>query len=186
MTTNSIPTRNGILVIPPMARAHLDAHPDVLNLLPEVCTHVELPRDGSRLEVEVDLGRPLGLSMLLPTDPVRLNERTLFSFRKGRKGPSRVAVGRDGPWVSKVLLAAYPRRDGAYALITAYIGTRTPAEPWSRRPGEERDMCLAFWSRHALIYTPRVMSQTFESTWKQELVRHDQQRRGRDSSRFSR
>lgn len=166
-------TLGGRIVVPPKAADHLGAHPDVLALLPDACSRLALPTDGSRLEAEIDMGRPVGRATRVTAPCVGPLEPCLFAQRPGRDGPSRVVQADDPPAVSTLVIVAYQERPRVYALVTAYVGTRAPAEPWSRPPGRERDRCLHFWSHEALVQLPEIMGPVFESTWAEVLWLHD-------------
>lgn len=160
----------GTIVIPRKAEDHLRAHPEVLEILPEVIGKVSLPQDGSFLAEAVEMGRCVGVSGRVSTPAIGLDEPATFAQRVGRTRPSRVIVGVEGPEVSTVVVLAFPSREekGTYVLVTSWVGDLAPKEPWDATPGEFQE-ALAFWSSNALVWDSAVMSEPFESTWAEVL-----------------
>ena len=163
----------GVLVLPPKTKEHLVAHPEVGGLIEEVAGLIELPRDGSFVAKEIDLGRTVGRSGCVSATTVGPESNATFALRAGRRKPSRVAVGTIGPEASTVVVLAFAGREPAtYVLITAYVGELAPKEPWDAEPGPEREDSLAFWSSHALVWDGEVMGKPFTSTWS-EVINSD-------------
>lgn len=162
----------GTIVLPRKAEDHLRAHPEVDLLLPEAIARVRLPHDGAFLSAEVEIGRVVGRSGCVQTPPISLNDRTLFAQRIGRDKPSRVIVG-EGEKTTKVVVLAFASREEAdtYVLVTSWVGSLAPKEPWDSniRRDEEYQVCLRFWCANALFWDPAVMSKPFESSWEEIL-----------------
>lgn len=62
--------------------------------------------------------------------------------------------------VAVVLEQLSLEEQNAYKLITAYIGSNAPPEPWDnrlKRDKEAKDRSLKFWDRHALVYDPEII-----------------------------
>lgn len=160
----------GRIVLPPKTKEHLVAHMEVGGLLEEVAGLLTLPRDGSFVAREVDLGRVVGRTGCVTADPAGFTGQATFANRVGRRKASRVVVGVQGPEVSTVVVLAFAGQESAtYVLITAYVGALAPKEPWDASPGTERDESLRFWGENALVYDPAVMGEPFASTW-QEII----------------
>lgn len=163
----------GSIMLPPKAEDHLRAHPEVMALLQEAIEHVELPKDGSFLAVEVEMGRVIGRSGCVATPPIGLDDQGFFAVRVGRTGPSRVALDTEGPETTKVVILAFVSREsrGQYVLVTSFVGELAQKEPWDPniRSQEEFQCSLEFWGSHALVYDSSVMSDPFVSTWRQML-----------------
>lgn len=152
------------LRVPPKTLAHLQAHRGVLDILPEAAARVRLPGAGRRLQETVDLGRPIGPATRVSTPPRQPQAPGTFALRVGRPWPSRVEVVAQPPFVCTLLIAAGPTGDPAiYELITAFLGTQAPPEPWSCRPS------LRFWCGQALVYDAAVMGPAFTSSWSRIL-----------------
>jgi hypothetical protein len=85
------------------SRQHLDAHPDVLDILHEAISKIHL-RNRPHQEIEVDLGRIVGISTCIKTTAIRDDEQAQFALRKGRHFPSRVITGVTGSPTSKAVV----------------------------------------------------------------------------------
>jgi len=122
---------------------------------------------------EVDMGRELGESGAVHTEPVKLDKKTTFAFRVGREGPTRVVPqGTPSEIVSTITVVAKPIEGSQeWELLTAYVGKLTPREPWDRglQTQEEKKEALDFWSQYALVHDSEVMGPIFSSTWEEEL-----------------
>jgi len=172
-------TRDGRRLVPyDNAAEYFAAHPGALELLAEVAPTIQLPEDGSRLEVQLDLGRELGCASLIKTAPIGIDEEDTFALRSGRDKPSRVIR----PWsdwyqaVSTFVVVGRPDNrlaPGDYRLTTAYVGQIAPREPWDKKLGSSHvsdEESLAFWLTHALVWDPTTMGKPFRSTWRQVLA----------------
>ncbi len=169
----------GTILVTHRTQEHLLAHPDVVALLPEVIARIALPSSGL-LEAEVNMCRVVGRSGRITTKTIRANERAFFAKRIGRDFPSRVApLGVLGSETSTVTVIAFPDKvdPRTYVLMTSYIGTRAPQEPWDQQITNEtvRAQCLDFWCRNALVYVPSLMGSIFASTWS-NVLSHESER----------
>jgi hypothetical protein len=160
---------NGAIVVSPKGLDHLQAHPDVLALLPEAAAKVSLPEDGSFLATSVDMGRIVGNTGCVAVPETAWGQEVLFAQRVGRAKASRVVVGEGTP-TNLVTILAFKGRDGDYVLVSAWIGQLAEKEPWdgSIQAGtDEEARSRAFWSRHALVHDSNVMSEPFTSSWEE-------------------
>lgn len=162
----------GRVIVPRKAENHLVAHPEVRNLLPEAIGRVKLPRDGAFLSAEVEMGRVVGRSGCVSTPPINPNHLSLFAQRIGRERPSRVIIG-EGELTTKVVVLAFPVRGevGTYVLVTSWVGSLAPKEPWDCTIASDQEYqdCLQFWCSHALVWSSDVMGEPFESAWEEVL-----------------
>jgi hypothetical protein len=162
----------GTIVVPRKAEDHLRAHPNVDLLMPESIARVQLPRNGAFLSAEVEIGRVVGRSGCVQTPPITQSDRVLFAQRIGRDHPSRVIVG-EGEKTTKVVVLAFASHEEAdtYVLVTSWVGSLAPKEPWDSniRKDEEYQECLRFWCANALVWDPSVMSEPFKSSWEEIL-----------------
>jgi len=162
----------GTIVVPRKAEDHLRAHPNVDLLMPEAIARVQLPRNGAFLSAEVEIGRVVGRSGCVQTPPITQSDRVLFAQRIGRDHPSRVIVG-EGEKTTKVVVLAFASHEEAdtYVLVTSWVGSLAPKEPWDSniRKDEECQECLRFWCANALVWDPSVMSEPFKSSWEEIL-----------------
>ncbi len=172
--TKKISTKGGDwMVIPESTQEHLQAHPEVAELLEGALKKITLPKGVPIYLGEIDMGRELGESGAVHTAPVKPDEETTFAFRIGREGPTRVVhQGTQSEIASTVVIVAKPTEDfQEWELLTAYVGKLTPREPWD--PGlqtdEEKSEALNFWSQYALVHDPEVMGEIFVSTWEEVL-----------------
>lgn len=163
----------GTIVVPPKTQEHLRAHPEVSGVLAEAIGLITLPRNGEFLAVAVEMGRVVGRSGCVPTEPIRPSSPAMFALRVGRDKPSRVMVGVEGPESTTVVVLAFVAKETrTYVLITSFIGELAPKEPWDRsmRLGSAEAMdSLEFWTRNALVHDPSVMGPVFESSWSDVL-----------------
>jgi hypothetical protein len=158
----------GRIVVPRKAEDHLVAHPEVRNFMPEAIGRVVLPQNGAFLSAEVEMGGIIGRSGRVSTTQVTTSDRILFAQRIGRNKPSRVIIG-ESEETTKVVILAFASRDevGTYVLVTSWVGSLAPKEPWDPniRNDAERQECLRFWCTHAFVWNPTMMSDHFESSW---------------------
>lgn len=162
----------GFVVIPPKAMDHLVAHPDVHNVLPEAVSRVILPRDGTFLTAEIEMGRVVGRSGCVKAPPINIGDRALFAQRIGRNFPSRVIL-REGEETTKIAVLAFASREnmGTYVLVTSWVGPCATKEPWDQSINSTKEFqhCLQFWRHNALAWKPTIMSEPFESSWEDIL-----------------
>lgn len=160
----------GWIIMPPKAESHLRAHPEVSVLLAEAIGKIHLPSTGD-LAYEVDMNRFVGRTGRVAASDIGLDGRGTFALRIGRHKPSRIALDIVAPEVQTVVVRAMRNLNvsGEFILITAYVGSLAPREPWDAKPGSERDTSLRFWTTQALVYDPAVMGEPFESSWREIL-----------------
>lgn len=159
------------LAIPSEFDKHIAAHPDITDaLLAEAFGMVDATSAGWEISETVDLGRVIGVTSKVQTEPVAADAPCLFGYRHGRRHPSRTVLGVEKPATSRVTIAAERVARDCFVLRTAYLGDHAPPEPTSfraiKRKRLSRVEVLAFWCRHALIHDPlEFASEPFESTW---------------------
>ena len=160
-----------IVTITENARRHLEAHPAVIQLLPEAIRNTWVSRSPIP-EIEVDMGRIIGRTGLVDTVVADPSTPMQFAMRKGRNLPSRVTnevtVGQE---THKLVLVARKQQSGTFQLVTSWIGPLARKEPWDpsiRREHEFRE-CLRFWCANALLHDPETMGSVFESSWTEIL-----------------
>jgi hypothetical protein len=72
------------------------------------------------------------------------------------------------------VVAFYSCKVRDWILRTAYFGPPAPHEPGDLRISDDpvaQAEALSFWTGHALVYEPGVMSEPYESSWEAELER---------------
>lgn len=160
-----------IVTITENARRHLEAHPAVIQFLPEAIRKTWVSRSPIP-EIEVDMGRVIGRTNLVDMSVGKPSTPMQFALRKGRYLPSRVTnevtVGQE---THKLVLVARKQHPRSYQLVTSWIGSLARKEPWdhSIRSEHEFEECLRFWCSNALLHAPDTMGPVFESSWTEIL-----------------
>ena len=158
----------GSIILTEGVREHLEAHPGILDLVPEIALKVSLPTDGSRLACQTSLGRDVGQSSLINTKKIGLSESAWFAVRKNRMKASRVVPDAGPADTDLVSIVANPVEKKSYELVTAWFGAMAPKEPWDPDLADDPaayEESINFWCSFALIYDPAVMDAPFESMW---------------------
>ena len=162
----------GRVIVPQKAENHLRAHPEVEGILAEAIALVRLPRDDAFLSAEVEMERIIGRSGCVSTPPISPSDWSFFAQRIGRERPSRIVIG-EGEETTKIVVLAFASRGETrtYVLVTSWVGSLAPKEPWDPmiRTQGERQESLDFWCSHALVWDPAVMLNPFESSWGEVL-----------------
>ncbi len=158
----------GNIIITEKVKSHLEAHPGIIDLIPEIASRVTLPTDGSRLARQISLGRVIGQSSLINTKKIGFSETAWFAVRKNRMKASRVVPNAAPADTDLVSIVANPIEKKSYELVTAWFGAMAPKEPWD--PNLAHDPAayaesINFWCRYALIHNTEIMDDTFESAW---------------------
>ena len=162
----------GSIILTEGVREHLEAHPGILDLIPEIALKVSLPTDGSRLACQTSLGRDVGQSSLINTKKIGLSESAWFAIRKNRTKASRVVPDAAPVDTEIVSIVANPVEKNTYELVTAWFGSFAPKEPWDPDLADDPSAYKAsinFWCNHALVHDLAVMDEPFRSTWEKVL-----------------
>lgn len=129
-------TVNGLRV--KLNHKHMQAHTDVLLLLPE----------GQKFVKTIDLGRIVGKSGCVETTPT---DDIFYIRRPGRTHTSRCVRGKEGTPTTLVTIV-FVRTPARIKLITAWIGGAAMREPHDPTINAiERHQAIEFWSNHALV-----------------------------------
>jgi len=126
--------------------SHLASHGAVLPFVGEALLRIQSGHQSFIAE-EVDFGQPIGETICLET---REGDDIVFAQRPNRSGLTRFVKNRQPEPCSTVVVCLKKAREGGYILLTAYIGRRTPAEPWDTEWAT--DQSVPFWNTHALIW----------------------------------
>ena len=163
----------GNLIVSGETLKHLQTHKSVLQYLEEAAAKINV--DGGFFRQEIDLGKPLSESgEVYDETPITPTTKTTFAYRQGRHGATRVVpAGTPSGVATSISIIAYPETDGSYVLITAFIGSLTPREPWDKnmKTDEEKQGALDFWCSCSLVHNPETMGAIFESTWEEEIAK---------------
>ncbi len=159
----------GSIILTEGVSEHLEAHPGILDLIPEIVSRVILPTDGCRLASQISLGRVVGQSSLIGTDKIGLSEKAWFAVRKNRMKASRVVPDASPVDKDLVSIVANPAVEkDCYELVTAWFGIFAPKEPWDPDLADNPsayEESINFWCSHALVHDTAVMDNRFESAW---------------------
>lgn len=128
------------------ADSHLGDHPSVVPLVEEVLGKISSDERDVFVE-EVDLGRVVGENIRIETIDA---DEIVYAIRPGRGGHTRFVKNRTPESCSSVVVILERLENGDYKVITAFIGTRCPAEPWNH-PWSDKTS-LPYWRRHALVW----------------------------------
>jgi len=162
----------GFINLTDSLREHLEAHPEILDLIPEIVSKVNIPTDGCRLASQISLGRVVGKSSLINTKKIGLSDKTWFAMRKNRMKASRVIPGETPLDTDIVTIVANPVAENRYELVTAWFGVFAPKEPWDPYLADDLpayEESIHFWCSHGLVYSSETMLEPFESNWENIL-----------------
>ena len=162
----------GSIILTEGVSDHLEAHPGILDLIPEIASRVTLPTDSSRLDCQISLGRVVGQSSLINIKKIGLSEMTWFAIRKNRMKASRVVPDASPVDTDLASIVASPVGKDSYELVTAWFGPMAPKEPWDPDLADDPsayEESINFWCRHALVYDPELMRKPFRSNWEKVL-----------------
>lgn len=128
--------------------SHVQTHSSVLPLLAEALSKIH-SLDQSGFCKEVKFGRVIGETICVATSD---KDEIIYAQRPNRRGLTRFVKSRQSEATSSVVACFLINEGmgGAYLLTTAFIGSRTPAEPWDKEWADETS--VQFWDSHALIW----------------------------------
>ena len=126
-------------------RSHL--HAGVEQLLPEALARIDA-RGRQFLVEEVVFDHFVGETVCVPTTDA---DKIVWAKRPNRFGHSRFVKNRqpDPCNAVTIILKQDDQEDGLYVLITAFVGSAAPPEPWDRNATAESG---PFWTSHALVW----------------------------------
>ena len=166
---NKIQTKNGVIVITPAVRKHLEAHPEVNELIEEAAAKLTLTND-KYLAQSVDLDKIIGESSCVSQTQIDLDTPCTFALRIGRSYPSRVVIGENKIPCTEFTFIAKQLSVGCFELISAWCGPLAPSEPGDCKVDtEEWKNSFEYWSTHALVYDPSIMNKAWIATWRTVL-----------------
>jgi hypothetical protein len=144
--------------------SHLEGHPEVQPLIPEIFARLSLTDfQEDMLVTVIDMGREVGLSHCVqvpPEDPV------LYGWRKGRRGCSRFTRNHAPRPCGSVKIVLWRQHDpSVVVLVTAFVGGDVAPEPWASGAAVSETAHAAaveFWKGHALIWDPELVEPSRE------------------------
>ncbi len=126
---------------------HMEQHKSAVPFLAEAIGKIDFRPYYDMVVVGVDMGRIVGVTTCVQTRP---DDVIVFERRYNRRGKTRFVKGRTPEPSRYVTIIASKRTK---TLVTAYIGTPSPREPWDNFESEgDWYNAVAFWENHALIY----------------------------------
>lgn len=141
--------------------SHVATHPTALPIVAEALSQISSEKRENAVE-EIDLGRVIGENIRVSTTDA---DRVVYAQRTGREGLTRFIKDRAPEPCESMVIVLRRATNGAYVLITAFIGTKCPAEPWDRWAIPES---VPFWNTHALIWGEEEVipgTETSECPW---------------------
>lgn len=135
---------SGELVVD-VANSHVATHGSVLPFLADALAMMSSD-DQEVVISELDMGRVVGESIRVATTDT---DEIVYAQRPNRRGLTRFVKNRKPDPCSRVVVLVKRTTGGAYVLLTAFIGTRCPAEPWDRNADKTS---VPFWNKNALIW----------------------------------
>ncbi len=143
------------------ADSHAAGHIGVDAILAELLSRI--PSQGRKEFCEqVDFGREVGMTICVPTTGDGKGDLIVYAKRPNRRGHTRFVKGREAVPTRSAVACLKRTTGGAYLLMTAFLGSRAPAEPWDRRWATKES--LPFWSSHALLWGVEEVAADTETT----------------------
>lgn len=140
-------------------RPNSHVHESVLPILGEALSRIHLKNEPFVVR-QVDFDRIVGQKTCVATSD---QDEILYAQRAQRAGLSRFVKNRDAEDTSSVvvILKKADKAGNTYVLITAFIGTTAPPEPWDRNATPESRI---FWLTHALVWGTEEVIEGTETT----------------------
>ena len=136
-------------------------HQGVAPYLKKTCAAVVCEKK-KLIKTQVNFNKIIGTTICVPTNE---DDEIVYIVRQGRYGHSRFALNR-APIPTKSLTIVLKKTRNYYKILTAYLGTKSEAEPWESRANAKS---ISFWRKHAFVYgVEPVKEETMISTcpWK--------------------
>lgn len=141
--------------------SHAQSHPTVLPLICEALARIRA--DGrDEFAEEVDLRRVVGETICIETTRDGGGDEIVYARRPPRRGLTRFVKNKQPAPCRHVTVVLKKITGGAYLLMTAYVGRRSPAEPWDRKWATKDSH--TFWSNHALGWDKEEVEEGTETT----------------------
>lgn len=126
---------------------HSHLHEGTSELLPQMLSRIHA--GGRELIVEeLDMGRVVGQTSCVCTSA---RDNIVYARRPGRAGLTRFVKNREAEACQFAVVILRVCEDGAYEILTAYIGHQAPCEPGDPAcPNFAKS--YGFWQVHALVW----------------------------------
>lgn len=126
------------------AATHLKTHPELFDLIKEILSKSDLPKDLNRFET--DMGRVVGKMTLVETDE---DDDIFYAKRPNREKYTRFVRGREEKETTFVTMKLIKKSSTEYEVFTAFIGRLTPPFPYGKEDKNKENR--EFWKNHALV-----------------------------------
>ena len=141
-------SENGVEVFWDPQTSHASTHfqdaPSLKEAVKEAISNLVV--EGTGIQIDVDMGRMVGVSSLVETNE---GDEIVYALRPLRTLYSRFVKNREPEPTSWVSINIQRDKEGQYNLYTAYIGRLTPSFPGGDYLPEQSK---EFWSKHALAW----------------------------------
>lgn len=119
-------------------------HTGVAPYLKKACAQV-ICNKKKTVKVQVNFSQIIGETICVSTNE---EDEIVYIVRQGRYGHSRFVLNRE-PVPTKSLTIVLRKTRHYYKILTAYLGTKSEAEPWESRANAKS---ITFWKKHAFVY----------------------------------
>lgn len=121
------------------------------DLLREAIEEIEFNKKvGSVRNIVVNMGRIVGTTSCVKLNP---EDEVIYVYRKGRIGRTPMVKNREAEECGSITVVLKRIRYDEAIMLTGYIGTGSPREPWDRSLSHKaRYESIMFWKQHALVW----------------------------------
>lgn len=119
-------------------------HQGVAPYLQQICAQIECDK-RKNIKAQVNFNQVIGQTVCVPTTT---DDEIRYAIREGRNGYSRFVLNRT-LLDTKSITIVLKKTNHFYKIITAYLGTKSQAEPWDKRADKK---AIDFWRTHAFVY----------------------------------
>lgn len=148
-------TANGIKVYD-RNDGHNDVHPVPQAILEEALLHISTCENF--VKETINFNRVIGQTTCVSVDST---DNIVMAYRKGRKGPTPLVLGREPEDCTSLVVILKKCDDEDYILVTTFIGILSEREPWDPAiipDSAEHQRAITFWNTHALVYDQSIVA----------------------------
>lgn len=124
---------------------HAKANPNLPILLAKALG--EISGNEAHIATHVDMGRIVGVNNCILTRP---EDEVVYAQRPKREGKTRFVKNRKPEPTTHISVVLRRTHDGEYELISAWLGTLAPHEPWDKSGNKK--VSIPYWLTHALVW----------------------------------
>ena len=136
-------------------------HKGVAPYLKKACAQIMCDKKKT-VKTQVNFSKVIGETICVPTNE---EDEIVYIVRQGRYGHSRFVLNKE-PVPTKSLTIVLRKTRHYYKILTAYLGTKSEAEPWESRANAKS---ISFWRKHAFVYGVEPVKEetmTSDCPWK--------------------